>query len=287
MRFWARTALLATLIAMVWSLTAGAAGAVTLTTDEQYMLNLLNKERRANGLNALEIDPKLTYMARRYSQEMITHDFFSHTSPVSGELLDRVQASGVPDGWLLAGENLAGAPTVESAFQGLMESPSHKDNMLEAKYTHVGIGVIDGGPYGKMFSQEFIAYPKSMFFSSNDPNYDLLVYINEKLLCADPPAFIRQGRALVSVRKFFEELGAGVFWDSASNIITVTHPDVEITLAVGDNIAFVNGEPVVLDVAPMMKDGAAFVPLRFAAESVGASVSWNSNLRTVDVRTAE
>jgi len=281
-----RIALIAALVVLISSLAVGAAGAVSLTADEQYMLNLVNKERRANGLKALEIDPKLTFMARRYGQEMITHDFFSHDSPISGSLLDRVLASGVSDGWLLAGENLAGAPSVEAAFKGLMGSPTHKANMLEAEYTHVGIGSVDGGPYGKMFAQEFIAYPKSMFFVSRDPNYDLLVYINDKLLCADPPSFIRQGRTLVPVRKFFEELGGAVAWDSAGDLITIDHNGINIELTIGDNIALVNGEPVILDVLPSMKASATFVPLRFIAECLGARVSWNTNLRTVTVQSA-
>jgi len=259
------------------------ANSVTLTSDEQYMLNLVNRERRASGLQSLEIDPKLTYMARRYSQEMITHNFFSHTSPVSGELLDRVNASGVPNGWLLAGENLAGAPTVEAAFQGLMNSPSHKENMLEPKYTHVGIGVVNGGAYGKMFTQEFIAYPKNMYYKSNDPSYDLLIYINGKLLYSDPPAFLSQGRTMVPVRKLFEELGAGVVWSGKDKQIVISHPDVEVILTVGDNLALVNDEPVNLDVPPTVSKGNAFVPLRFIAESIGASVKWNNALRTVNI----
>ncbi len=141
---------------------ATAQDGISLSADEQYMLKLLNKERSINRLPSLEIDPKLELMARQYSQEMITYSFFSHTSPVSGELLNRITKASIPDGWTLAGENLAGAPTVEAAFQGLMESPSHKANILEPKYTRVGIGVIDGGPYGKIFTQEFIAYPEDM-----------------------------------------------------------------------------------------------------------------------------
>lgn len=171
---------------------------ISLSVDEQYMLRLLNEERNINGLPSLEIDPKLELMARQYSREMITYGFFSHTSPVSGELLNRITKVSIPDGWTLAGENLAGAPTVEAAFQGLMESPSHKANILEPKYTRVGIGVIDGGPYGKIFTQEFIAYPEDIAGDTADvpdksnptpavepdikSDYDLIAYINNNLL---------------------------------------------------------------------------------------------------------
>ncbi|MCL6471220.1 MAG: CAP domain-containing protein [Firmicutes bacterium] len=146
------------------------------------MLSLLNEQRRINGLSALKIDPKLEAMARRYCQEMITNRFFSHTSPVSGGLLNRIMDSEIPNGWLLAGENLAGAPTVEAAFEGLMQSPSHKDNMLEPKYTHAGIAVIDGGPYGKMFVQEFIEYPEDMLSkAANDSQSNLAAFLSANL----------------------------------------------------------------------------------------------------------
>ncbi|HZD60115.1 MAG TPA: stalk domain-containing protein [Anaerolineae bacterium] len=279
----ARLILLFTITLSILLIITTTASAVTLTLDEQYMLNLVNKERRSHGLQALEIDPKLTYMARRYCQEMIDYNFFGHVSPVSGELLDRVVASGVPDGWLLAGENLAGAPTVEAAFQGLMNSPSHKDNMLEPKYTHVGIGVVKGGTYGKMFAQEFIAYPKNMFFMSNDPSYDLLIYVNDQLLYSDPPAFIYQGHTLVPVRPLFEQIGATVTWDSISKRVVVDHPNANIIITAGDNLALINYKPVILDTPPILVRGTTFIPLRFVAEGLGAGIEWNNTLRTVDV----
>lgn len=168
MRFSMRLFIITLIVAAMMAVPVQSALSMMLTPDEQGMLNLLNQEREASGLEPLEIDHRLENMARLYCQEMISYNFFSHTSPVSGKLLDRVVSSNVPDGWLIAGENLAAAPTVELAFKGLMNSPAHKANMLEKEYTHVGIGVVDGGPYGKMFVQEFIAYPKEMLDKSGE-----------------------------------------------------------------------------------------------------------------------
>jgi uncharacterized protein YkwD len=137
-----------------------ASASFSLTIDEQHMLDLLNQERVACGLSTLKVDPVLTQMARAHSQEMIDLNYFAHNSPVSGGLLDRIIKAGVSD-WLIAGENLAGAPTAEIAHNALVRSPSHYANMLTPGYTHVGIGVLDGGPYGKMFTQEFAQYTVS------------------------------------------------------------------------------------------------------------------------------
>ncbi|MEO5953203.1 MAG: CAP domain-containing protein, partial [Chloroflexia bacterium] len=54
-----------------------------------------------------------------------------------------------------AGENLALAPSLDIAHEGLMNSPGHRANILNADFGRVGIGVLDGGVYGKMFVQEF------------------------------------------------------------------------------------------------------------------------------------
>ena len=54
-----------------------------------------------------------------------------------------------------AGENLALAPNVSLAHQGLMNSPGHRANIMSGDFGKVGIGVVDGGIYGEMFVQEF------------------------------------------------------------------------------------------------------------------------------------
>lgn len=55
-----------------------------------------------------------------------------------------------------AGENLAGAPSVDHAHTSLMNSAGHRRNILNPAFTHIGIGIINGGPYGMMFTQMFI-----------------------------------------------------------------------------------------------------------------------------------
>jgi uncharacterized protein YkwD len=57
--------------------------------------------------------------------------------------------------YTVAGENLALAPDVNIAHNGLMNSPGHKANILTPEFRKVDMGVINGGKYGEMFSQEF------------------------------------------------------------------------------------------------------------------------------------
>jgi len=125
-----------------------------LTADEKQMLSLVNKERTSRGVGALQSNLELAKVARVKAKDMIDKSYFSHTSPTYGSPFDIMRQFGIRFGY--AGENLAGAPTVSSAHTNLMNSSGHRRNILNNNFDEVGIGVVDGGPYGKMFVQMFI-----------------------------------------------------------------------------------------------------------------------------------
>jgi uncharacterized YkwD family protein len=125
-----------------------------LTADEKQMLDLVNAERIKAGLKPLQIDMRLVDLARKKSRDMIQNNYFGHTSPVYGTPFEMMKSAGIT--YRYAGENLAGAPTVQKAHEGLMNSPGHRANILSPNYNRIGIGVVEGGPYGKMFTQLFI-----------------------------------------------------------------------------------------------------------------------------------
>ena len=121
--------------------------------SENRMLDLVNEERTSRGLGKLVMDSKLQAVARAHSKDMFERGYFSHTNLEGKDPFMRMKDAGIT--FLAAGENLALAPTVDIAHNGLMNSPGHRANILTEAYGKVGIGVVDGGIYGKMFSQEF------------------------------------------------------------------------------------------------------------------------------------
>jgi uncharacterized protein YkwD len=121
--------------------------------SEQRMLDLINIERTSRGLKPLVMDEKLREVARAHSKDMFVRGYFAHNSPEGKTPFDRMDQAGID--YLTAGENLALAPDVEVAHNGLMNSPGHRANILTEDFRKVGIGCMDGGMYGKMFSQEF------------------------------------------------------------------------------------------------------------------------------------
>ncbi len=120
---------------------------------EEEMLRLVNEERHKAGLQPLVMDEALRQVARAHSRDMFQRGYFSHYTPEHASPFDRMQAAGIR--YLTAGENLALAPTIQAAHRGLMNSPGHRANILSPAFRRVGIGAMDGGLRGLMFSQEF------------------------------------------------------------------------------------------------------------------------------------
>jgi uncharacterized membrane protein required for colicin V production len=120
---------------------------------EAAMLVMLNHERTTRGLQALTLNTAARKVARAHSADMFARGYFSHVTPEGKSPFDRLRAGGVDFG--AGGENLALAPTLSLAHQGLMNSPGHRANILSTQYKAVGIGIVDGGPYGLMVTQDF------------------------------------------------------------------------------------------------------------------------------------
>lgn len=121
--------------------------------SEKEMLSLVNGERAKVGAPALIMDAKIVPVARAHSRDMFERSYFSHYSPEGTDAGDRMEKAGVS--YMVAGENLAYAPDVRTAHQGLMDSPSHKKNILDPQFKRVGIGIITTDTYGMMVTQNF------------------------------------------------------------------------------------------------------------------------------------
>ena len=120
---------------------------------EAKMLELVNQERVQRGLQPLKADPEMTEVARAHSQDMFARGYFAHFTPEGKSPFDRMNAAHVQ--YVTAGENLALAHSLSIAHNGLMNSPGHRANILSSSFGRVGIGILDGGFYGLMVSQEF------------------------------------------------------------------------------------------------------------------------------------
>ena len=102
------------------------------------------------------------------------------------------------------------------------------------------------------------------------------VYVDGNELNTDVPAQAIEGRTLVPVAPIFQALGASVNWDGATQTVTGQKGNTIISLQIGSNTAYVNGEPILLDVPAQAINGRTMVPVAFIAQSLGANVAWNA-----------
>jgi uncharacterized protein YkwD len=115
-------------------------------------LCLVNAERLARGLRPLRAQGTLARAAGAFAAEMNALKFFDHNSPSGSTMLSRVKASGYmrrAATWLI-GENIGwgsgSMATPRAAVQGWMNSPPHRENLLNRRFTEVGIGIAQGAP---------------------------------------------------------------------------------------------------------------------------------------------
>jgi len=120
---------------------------------EAEMLKMINKERQKHGLKPLRADTEMLQVARTHSQDMFAKGYFAHDNLEGRDPFDRMKDANIH--FATAGENLALAQTVEIAHVNLMNSSGHRANILNPSFGRVGIGILDGGFYGLMISQEF------------------------------------------------------------------------------------------------------------------------------------
>lgn len=112
------------------------------------MLQEVNRARtsaRRCGAHAMPAAPpllaeaRLDAAAREYAQLMASADRFDHIGTDGSSAADRVRRTGYA--WRLVGENLAAGPTtVGETVQGWLDSPGHCENLMDARFTQMGIG---------------------------------------------------------------------------------------------------------------------------------------------------
>ncbi len=137
----------------VVSFSPAAAGELALRRESAISLfERVNDDRADGGLAPLEWSNSLALVAVSHARDMYTAGFFSHRSPTTGLVSDRLAAAGVRVS--VAGENLALAADVVEAHRGLVTSESHLANMREPAYGSVGITAMEG-PLGLMVVQVF------------------------------------------------------------------------------------------------------------------------------------
>ena len=125
-----------------------SASAASGTAGEVFTLT--NAERYKAGVRALVSDPALDAAAAEWARHLAATCTFEHST--SQWRSSRVAAYG----WVATGENIAaGQPDAKSVMTAWMNSSGHKANILDSRYTGLGVGVATGSCYRTYWVQIF------------------------------------------------------------------------------------------------------------------------------------
>ena len=127
-------------------------GTIDLNAAEKGMLDLHNRARSERGIGPLCVSPMLTGVARSRSEDMLDRGYFEHETPEGTIVTDDIDelVKPPPGRAYLVGENIGKGgsgettDTPERRFQGFMNSPGHRENVLRGSFSEVGIGAKSG-----------------------------------------------------------------------------------------------------------------------------------------------
>ncbi len=127
---------------------------------ENQVLSFINQARSSNGLNPFNLDAKLSASAQNHSTDMACNNFVDHAGSNGSTWYNRIRAQGYV--FTSASENIyVGNPqfggTPQGAYDWWMNSQVHRDNILDPKMTHIGVGYIfnASSDYGGYYTLNF------------------------------------------------------------------------------------------------------------------------------------
>jgi len=121
---------------------------------ERRLIALMNQIRKKRGVRPLRPSGLLGEVARAHSRDMIVGNFFSHTHPEGSGPRERLERAGYA--WRAFGENIGcGQDSPEKILDTWMNSPGHRETILNPLYSEVGVGLVRGGECRIYWTAEF------------------------------------------------------------------------------------------------------------------------------------
>lgn len=120
--------------------------AYATNTSPAGLLSATNTQRINGGVGALTANSKLASAAQAKANDMVARDYWSHVTPDGKQPWAFITAAGYQ--YVSAGENLAyGFLTSGDTITGWMNSPSHRENLMNGKFTEVGFGIANSANF--------------------------------------------------------------------------------------------------------------------------------------------
>ncbi|MBN3527551.1 N-acetylmuramoyl-L-alanine amidase family protein [Paenibacillus apiarius] len=116
---------------------------------------------------------------------------------------------------------------------------------------------------------------------------DPSLYLNGNSIKLPEKITMSNNSVMIPIRVVSEELGYKVNWNGKAQTVTINNDSKRLNLTVNQKTAKVNDKEVQLDVAPIVKQNATLVPLRFVGQNMGLTVEWDKDTKSVYLFTAD
>lgn len=128
-------------------------GGGTTARYAQQVVEMVNTERARKGCEPVTVNAKLQAAAQAHSDDMAARDYYEHDTPEGVGPGARMTSAGYR--WSTWGENIYKSPKdAQTAMDGWMKSPGHRDNILNCAFKEIGVG-INLSPNGPWWTQDF------------------------------------------------------------------------------------------------------------------------------------
>ncbi|MFZ2153450.1 MAG: CAP domain-containing protein [Microgenomates group bacterium] len=147
----------------------------------QKVIDQTNLLRKEAGLPRLVYNPILSQSAASKAADMFAANYWAHNSPSGRTPWDFFKAAGYK--YSLAGENLAkDFYDTDSMMKAWMNSPTHRDNIVNSKYKEIGIGVVNGvlgGVKTTLVVQHFGTPQSGVVYSATTQEPEIVSPVND------------------------------------------------------------------------------------------------------------
>jgi uncharacterized protein YkwD len=199
---------------------------------EKRLLALVNEERKSRGLPPLLLSDGLAALARRHSADLALSGTLSHLSSSGESFQDRLVKAGFF--YAGAGENVARSETyvADIVHRSLMESPEHRENILDSRFDTAGIGAVRTKDGSYFVTQDFIR--TSELLSEEAARVRIAGRIQEWRSARSLPPLIFQDDADRLAQGFAEARVAGTQTPSLADLLTETHVFIAVLSTLED-----------------------------------------------------
>lgn len=267
---------------------------VTLTAEKGYKISsvTVNDEKKnlENGklkLEGISTNKTITVTVQKKKSSSSSSDTSASTYGVSTGKTENGKISVTP-AKAEAGEKVTIKATPDSGYQLDKVTVKDKDNS-NVKLTKVNDNEYTFTmPKGKVsvdatFVQKDAADDNSVAEKSKVIKLQIgsrIVNVDNEAVIYDAAPVIRNDRTLVPIRIVTETLGGKVDWNGVTKEVTLNIDGKEIKMTIGKTLEKYG-------VAPVIIDGRTFVPVRFVADELGATVAWDDATKTVTIAKIE